>query len=66
MLTVAACLAILFFLPGILPVWNPNNGKLNTALDKEQVTLPLLLFSSKQVLLLLYSRMLTFFRLYIT
>jgi hypothetical protein len=56
MLIVAACLTALYFLPGIRPIWNPNNGKLNTALDNDHITPAMSLFPPKKVQLLLYSR----------
>jgi hypothetical protein len=56
MLILAACLTALYFLPGTHPIWTPNNGKLNSALDKDRITPSLSLFPPKKVLLLLYSR----------
>ena len=56
MLTLAACLTVVYFLPGIHAIWNPGSGKLNTPLDNNYITSPLSLFFHKKVLLLFYSR----------
>lgn len=48
MLTLAACLTVLYFLPGTHAIWNPGSGKLNTALDNNYITPPLSLFFPKK------------------
>ncbi|XP_023724784.1 endoplasmic reticulum mannosyl-oligosaccharide 1,2-alpha-mannosidase isoform X2 [Cryptotermes secundus] len=47
-LILAACFAALYFLPATHPSWNPSNGKLNIALDRNHVTPPLSLLSPKK------------------
>lgn len=64
MLILAACLTALYFLPGTQPIWSPNNGKLNSLLDKDNITPALSLLPPKKALHLLYST-LTLYRFYI-
>lgn len=56
MLTLAAVLTVLYFLPGTHAIWNIGSGKLNTPLDNNYITSPPSLFFHKKVLLLFYYR----------
>jgi hypothetical protein len=56
MLTLAALLTVLYFLPGTHAIWNPGSGKLNTPLDNNYMPSPLSLFFNKKVLLLSNNR----------